>query len=155
MKLRHLFVLVWPWALLSLDAQTAPAAPGQAAAPRAEAEADLAVLEQFLTLSDAELAQVEQAVAQVRAMSPAERAALREQIAAFRQLPADERARMRQGWGGMAPEIRQGWREMMQAATPERRAEIHAHLQSLSPEERVEYRRRLVEAYWRERKASP
>jgi DNA-directed RNA polymerase specialized sigma24 family protein len=54
---------------------------------------------------------------------------------------------MRQGWGWMPPEIQNGWREMMQGATPERRAEIQAKMQALPPEEKAAFRRQLVEEY--------
>lgn len=127
-----------------------PASPGPATAPAATAPAELATLERFLSLSDAELAQMAEALARVRAMSQAERATLRDQIAAFRQLSEPQRQRIRQGWGGMPAEIQAGWREMMQHATPEQHAAIQAKLQSLSPEEKMQYRRSLVESYLRE-----
>ena len=115
---------------------TAPAAPG-----------DLAALEQFLNLSDAELAQMQQVIARLRAMTPAQRDALRDEMAAFRKLPEPQRMQLRQGWGWMPAEIQNGWREMMQGATPERRAEIQAKMQSLPPDEKTRYRRQLVEEY--------
>jgi hypothetical protein len=121
-----------------------PATPS-AVAPTPAAE--LAALEQFLKLSDAELAQMAEAIARVRAMTPAQRATMRDEIAAFRRLPEPQRAQIRQGWGWMPREIQDGWREMMQSATAEERSAIQAKLQSLAPEERTRYRRSLVEAY--------
>jgi hypothetical protein len=125
-----------------LTAQT-PAPPPAASTSASE----LAALEQFLNLSDAELAQMEAVIARLRAMTPAQRTTLRTEIAAFRQLPEQQRLQLRQGWGGMPAEIQTGWREMMQSATPERHAEIQAKLQTLSPDEKMRYRRDLVEAY--------
>ena len=90
---------------------------------------------------------MQQVIARIRAMKPAERAALRSEIARYRQLPEPQRAQLRQGWGWMPPEIQDGWREMMQGATPERRAEVQAKLQSLSPEQKMTYRRQLVEDF--------
>lgn len=137
---------------VSIAAQTppprsvAPVAPAAAATVPA-APGELAALEQFLKLSDAELVQAEQVIARLRAMTPAQRTALRDEIAAFRKLPEPQRRELRQGWGWMPAEIQNGWREMMQGATPEKRAEIQQKLQSLSPEEKSAYRRGLVEAY--------
>ena len=120
-----------------------------AAVPSATSPAagELAALDQFLNLSDAELAQMEKVIARVRAMSPAQRAALRDEIATFRKLPEPQRLQLRQGWGWMPAEIQDGWREMMQGATAERRAEIQAKLQALSPDQKTAYRRKLVEEY--------
>lgn len=128
-----------------LAAQTPPAPASSPAA--ASSASELAALEQFLNLSDAELAQMEAVIARLRAMTPAQRATLRTEIAAFRQLPEQQRLQLRQGWGGMPAEIQTGWREMMQRATPERHAEIQAKLQTLNPDEKMRYRRDLVEAY--------
>jgi hypothetical protein len=129
--------------LRSAEPSVAPPAP---VAPPA-AVRDLAVVEQFLNLSDTELEQMALAIERLRAMKPDERAALRQEIAKFRQLPEPQRQQLRQGWGWMPPEIQNGWREMMQSATPERRAEIQAKMQSLPPEQKTAYRRQLVEEY--------
>jgi len=108
---------------------------------------ELAALEQFLNLSDAELAKMEAVIGRLRAMTPAQRAALRAEMVAFRELPEMQRQQIRQGWGGVSPEIQNGWREMMQGLNAERRAEIQSKLQSLAPDEKISYRRELVEAY--------
>lgn len=151
------FVLIASAAALppcrAADAPTSSQATNEASARQTpytggeKGTADLAALEQFLTLSDAELAQMADAIARVRAMTPAQKEQLRKEIVAFRQLPPQQRQQLRQGWGWMPPEIQNGWREMMQHATPERRAEIQAKLQSLGPAEKTEYRRQLVEEY--------
>jgi Spy/CpxP family protein refolding chaperone len=124
-----------------------PKAPPPASAPSSNSPAELAALDRFLDLSDAELAQMADAIARLRAMTPEQRVALRKEITEFRQLPETQRSRIRAGWGWMPAEIQNGWREMMQAATPEKRASIQARLQSLAPEERTRYRRELVEEY--------
>ncbi len=124
--------------------------PAGDVAPAARSAADLkelAAVEQFLGLDDAALDQVAQVIARIRRMSPAERAALRTEIEKFRQLPEGQRESLRQGWGGMPPAIQDAWREMMSAATAQRRAEIHDRMQELSPEARLAYRRGLVDAY--------
>ena len=127
---------------------TAQSPSASAATPPSSSSAgELAALEQFLNLSDAELAQMEAVIARLRAMTPAQRTTLRTEIAAFRQLPEQQRLQLRQGWGGMPAEIQTGWREMMQSATPERHAAIQAKLQTLTPDEKMRYRRDLVEAY--------
>jgi hypothetical protein len=128
---------------------TPPASTVKAAAPVATsaAPAELAALEKFLMLSDAELAQMTDAITRVRAMTPDQRTALRDEIASYRRLPEPQRQQIRQGWGWMPPEIQNGWREMMQTATPDERAAIQAKMQSLPPDEKTRYRRSLVESY--------
>ncbi|PTY00123.1 DUF3106 domain-containing protein [Opitutus sp. ER46] len=126
-------------------ASTGPSAP--AATTTSIAPGELAALEQFLNLSDAELAQLQQAIARLRAMTAVDRAKLRDEIVAFRRLPEPQRRQLRQGWGAVPPDIQAGWRDMMHAATPERRAEIQSKLQSLPPDEKAQYRRALVEEY--------
>ena len=139
--------------LLSLvvAAPVASQQAGEAKAPSAptttHAPGELAALEQFLNLSDAELAQMQQIIVRLRAMTPEERAKLREEIAAFRQLPEPQRQQLRRGWGAMPAELQAGWREMMQSASPERRAEIQGRMQSLPPDEKTRYRREVVEEY--------
>ena len=124
-----------------------PAAAMTAPSPASASAGELTSLEQFLGLSDAELAQMEQVIVRLRAMSPEQRAALRDEITTFRKLPEPQRLQLRQGWGWMPAEIQNGWREMMQSATPERRMEIQTKMQSLAPDEKTRYRRELVEAY--------
>lgn len=132
-----------------LGAGEAPTAPAE---PRPAAELkDFATVEQFLGLSDAELDQVQQVLTRIRAMKPEERAALRAEIVKFRQLPEGQRQQLRQGWGWMPSEIQDAWREMMQAASPERHAEIQQKLQAMSPDERLTYRRQLAEEYLRKK----
>ncbi len=126
-----------------LRAADAPAVPARSPAELKE----LATVEQFLALSDTELDQVQQVIARIRAMKPEERLALRGEIARYRQLPEPQRQQLRQGWGWMPPEIQDGWREMMQGATPERRTEIQMKMQSLAPDEKIAYRRQLVEDF--------
>jgi len=141
-----LFFMVLPAA-----AQNPPPAPSSTPPPANTSAAELAALERFLDLSDEDLAQMADAIARLRAMTPAQRATLRREIAAYRQLPEPERQQIRQGWGGMPPEIQDGWRDMMHTATPEERASIQSKMHSLSPEERNLYRRTLVEAYLKSR----
>jgi hypothetical protein len=134
-----------------LRAAEPPAVPATSSA----AVKDLTAVEQFLDLSDAELEQMTRAIERIRAMTPDERAALRQEIAKFRQLPEPQRQQLRQGWGWMPPEIQDGWREMMQSATPGRRAEIQAKMQSLPPDRKTAYRRQLVEEYLKVKATKP
>jgi len=151
MKTIALLVLVGS-AVMGAGLLGAADVPAAAAAPRPAAELkDLATVEQFLGLSDAELDQVQQALARIRAMKPEERAALRAEIVKFRQLPEGQRQQLRQGWGWMPREIQDAWREMMQAASPERHTEIQQKLQAMSSDERLAYRRQLAEEYLRKK----
>jgi hypothetical protein len=153
MKAFSLSLILFAAFILSAGAQPGPGkaqaspAPGS---PQATA-AELAALEQFLRLSDAELAQLEQVIARIRAMKPAERAAMCNQIMAYRQMPEAQRMHLRLGWGGVPPEVQAAWRDMMHGATPERRAEIQAKMQSLPPEEKADYRRALVDEFLRQK----
>jgi len=142
----------WTGLLLAAVVWAANAGGQPAARPSAEVT-EFAAVEQFLGLSDAELDQMQQVLARIRAMKPAERAALRTEIAKFRQLPEAQRQHLRQGWGWMSRDIQDAWREMMQSATPERRAEVQAKLQSMTPDERMTYRRQLSEDYLKQKAA--
>ena len=135
------------FALIALVVLTSRAAAAQPAARPAAELKELAAVEQFLGLSDAELDQMQQVLARIRAMKPAERAALRAEVDKFRQLPENQRQQLRQGWGWMPANIQDAWREMMQGATPERRTEIQTKMQSLPPDEKTRYRRQLVEEF--------
>lgn len=129
------------------------------ATPAAETPApvlrEMASVEQFLGLSDAELDQLQQVVARIRAMPVAQRASLRREIAQYRQLPEPQREQLRAGWGWMPQEIQDAWREMMQNATSERRAAIQKELQALPPEEKTARRRQLVEEYLKTKPSRP
>ncbi|MDD3178828.1 MAG: DUF3106 domain-containing protein [Opitutaceae bacterium] len=148
MKTNHL-AMIFAAAILfapvavPLRAAETPAPPAHPSAVVKE----MASVERFLSLSDAELDQMVLVIQRIRAMKPEERAALRQEIAKYCRLTDSQRQQMRMGWGWMPREIQDGWREMMQGATPERRAEIQAKLQSLSPEERGVLRQQLVREY--------
>ena len=129
---------------------TPAAAEKSASRPVAELK-ELASVDQFLGLSDAELDQMQQILARIRAMKPAERVALRTEIEKFRQLPDAQRQQLRQGWGWMPRDVQDAWREMMQSATPERRTEVQTKLQAMTPDERMTYRRQLSEEYLKQK----
>lgn len=147
------------------------AGPLRAAAPPAPTHTpqelkELSAVEHFLDLSDAELDQLQQVIARIRAMTPDQRAQLRREIVQYRGLPAAQRERMRMGWeemhpgmgggwGRMPADIRDGWREMIQHATPEQHAAIQARLRTLSAEERTAYRLQLVEEYLKHNTIKP
>lgn len=129
-----------------------PGVPGARAESPAPEKApptvkEFASVEKFLSLSDAELEQLQQAIARIRALSPAERAALRQEIAHYRSLPAEQQHRMRQGWS--TPEQPGQWKEMMQHLPAARRQEIQAKLQSLPHKEKAAYRQQVLEEYAR------
>jgi hypothetical protein len=144
MKTTIVFALFW----LAIVPVTIHGAENAPPASRSPAEMkELAAVEQFLGLSDSELDQLQQVLARIRAMKPAERVALRAEIEKYRQLPEQQRQEIRQGWGWMPREVQDAWREMMQGATPERRAEIQAKMQAMEPAARLAYRKQLVDDY--------
>lgn len=119
------------------------------------AAVEMAAVERFLDLSDAELDQMQQVIARVRAMTPEQRATLRTEIRKYRQLPEEQREQLRMGWGWMPQEIQDGWRDMMQHATSERRAAIQNELWTLDLAQRMARRRQLVEEYLKTKPAQP
>jgi hypothetical protein len=126
---------------------------GQGGGPRAATanalgSDEFAALERFLSMSDAELDEMQRAIARVRAMTPEQREHMRAQIAAFHQLPAERREEIREGWGWHDARDRDDWRTMMRAKTTEERAAIQAELQVLPAEQRMARKRALLEA-WR------
>ena len=129
--------------LVAIACCCAPALP--AASVNAESASELAALEQFLGLSDAQLDQLMAALARVRAMSAEERAAFAAEIRAYRGLPGEQRRQIRDGWGRQGAESRDDWRRMMLALDPEARARVQAELQSLPPDERVRRRLEMLE----------
>ena len=140
----HLLALAGLLALSPLGAaEAAPASP----APTLPAAKEMAALEHFLELTNDDLDQMQRVIARIRAMGPDERAALRREIAKYRTLPESQRHQMRLGWGALDADLQDAWRRMMQAATPERRAEIQARLQSLPPEKKSALRRQLAEEF--------
>ncbi len=125
-----------------------PAAPPLQPAPQ-----EMAALEHFLGLTDDDLDQMQRVIARIRAMGPAERAALRTEIGKYRRLPEAERHQLRLGWGALDPDLQDAWRRMMQASSPERRAEIQRRLQAQPPEKKAALRRELAEAFLRQEKS--
>lgn len=130
-----------------------PAATAADTIPPAARE--MAAVEQFLGLSDTELDQLQQVIARLRAMPAEQRVALRLEIEQYRRLPEPQREQLRMGWGWMPREIQEGWREMMQHATPERRAAIQQELQALGPADKTARRRQLAEEYLKAKPAKP
>lgn len=150
MKTITVFILSW----LVVVPDILRGAENPSATSRSPAELkELSAVEQFLGLTDAELDELQQVLARIRAMKPAERAALRAEIDKYRQLPEQQREQMRKGWGWMPRDVQDAWREMMQGATPERRTEIQTKMQAMDPEARLNYRRQLVEEYLKSKDA--
>jgi hypothetical protein len=125
------------------------------AADAVPATREMASVEQFLSLSNSDLDQLQQVITRIRAMTPEQRAELRREINRYRDLPGPQREQLRMGWGWMPQEIQDGWREMMQNATLERRTAIQQQLQDLGPEEKAARRRQLVEEYLKTKPARP
>jgi Protein of unknown function (DUF3106) len=166
--MKTLATLVLAAAALGLTTAPRPLRADNAPAPTHTPQElkELGAVDQFLRLSDAQLDQLLEVIARIRAMTPEQRARLRREITQFRELPAAQRERLRLGWeethpglgggwGRMPPEIRDGWREMIQHATPEQHAAIQAKLQTLSPTERTAYRKALVEEYLKQKAIQP
>ena len=150
MKTNLTLVLV----LGSLAVWTTAAPAGEPAPPPLRpAPQEMAALGHFLDLTDEDLDQMQRVIARIRAMDPAERAALRAEIEKFRRLPEAERHQLRLGWGALDPDLQEAWRRMMQAASPERRAEIQRRLQALPPEKKAALRRELAAEFLRQGKA--
>jgi Spy/CpxP family protein refolding chaperone len=141
--LHHLLILAC--VIISAPLRAADAAADNS--PPAPAPKEMAALEHFLDLTDADLDQMQRVITRIRAMNPEARSALRRELENYRNLPDSQRHQLRLGWGAVEAETQDAWRRMMQAATPERRAQVQAHLQALTPENKAAYRRQLVEDY--------
>lgn len=109
---------------------------------------DLAALDQFLTMDDAQLDQLQQAITRVRSMTPAERASLRTRIADYRRLPVEQREKVRAGWGWLNEADRNDWPSMMRSLPEAERSAIQTEIQSLSPDQRATRKNTLLKA-WR------
>jgi hypothetical protein len=109
---------------------------------------DLAALDQFLSMSDAELDQLQSAIARVRAMSPAEREAFRQKMIAYRQLPEGERQQVQQRWGWQSEQDRSDWSIMMRSKTEPERSAIQADVQSQPSDQRAARKHAILET-WR------
>ncbi len=128
----------------SLRAEASATAPS-AATQSAE---ETAALEKFLSMNDAQLDQLQQAIAKVRAMSPAQRSALKAKMLSYRALPETERSRVREAWGWVDDKDRGDWPQMMRSLSNEGRSAIQAEVQSLAPEKRASRKHEILEA-WR------
>lgn len=109
---------------------------------------EFAALERFLSMDDAELEAMQQAIARVRAMTPEQRSALHAQLAAYRQLPEDRRAEVRAGWGWHDAKDRDDWRAMMRSKSSEDRSAVQRELLALPVEQRMTRKHEMLEA-WR------
>jgi len=115
--------------------------------PDAVEAADLRILEQFLNLTDAELARIQALIQTIRDMSLEEKEAYQSKIREFHALAPGERSQIRQGWGQMSDEIRQGWMDMMHSLPDEERSKIQKRMFEMESSERNAYRKGLVEDY--------
>lgn len=107
---------------------------------------ELIALEQFLRMSEDQLAAMADAIDRVRNMSPEERRKLEQQISAYRKLPAMQREQIRLGWH--SEQDWKDWREMMSGLAEEERAAIQSTLQAMPFKERADHKHKLLEA-WR------
>lgn len=125
------------------------------AASAASDDPEFAALDRFLSMSDAELDAMQQAIARVRAMSPDERAKMRAEIAAFHQLPTERRDEIRAGWGWHDARDREDWRTMMHEKTPSERAQIQQEILNLPADERIARKHALLDAWRTARSTAP
>ena len=115
---------------------------------------DLAALDQFLSMSDSELDQLQSAIARVRAMSPAEREAFRQKMIAYRQLPEGERQQVQQRWGWQSEQDRSDWSVMMRSKTEPERSAIQTDVQSQPSDQRAARKHAILET-WRAANNNP
>lgn len=130
-----------------------PVDAGGAGKAAAGSIAEMAALEQFLSLEDEQLDQMLAALQRVRALSPQERAAMLEQIRQYRALPPEERRQLRDGWQGGRGSGRiaeqDKWRRMVNALPAAERERLQRFLQTIPQGERAPYREQLLEAWQR------
>lgn len=117
---------------------------GAVAAATAGAE-DVAALERFLSMSDAELAALQKAIARVQAMSAEEKATIRARLRTYCEASDEQRAQWRRG--GFSEKEHACWAAHMHALAPEARAELQAKLHALPAEQRTEQRRAWLQTW--------
>lgn len=106
----------------------------------------LATLDQFLSLDDESLEQLEATIRRIRQMTPEQRLSLREQIAEYRQLPEEEKRTLQTSWGRLDRNVRKAWRDYMLSLEDGERETVREEMQSVPVEERTRWRmNRLIE----------
>ncbi|HKJ90027.1 MAG TPA: DUF3106 domain-containing protein [Oceanipulchritudo sp.] len=100
----------------------------------------LSTLDQFLSLDDEALEQLEATVRRIRQMSPGERRSLREQIARYRQMPEAEKRTLQSSWGRLDRDVRGAWREYMLGLETDEREAVREEMRSVPAEKRTRWR---------------
>lgn len=118
--------------------------PGPGSGGPYRAEPGMAALEQFLSMSDSELEQLEETIRRIRQMTPDEREQYRRKLATYQQLPDEQRQHIRNAWGKLDARIRAAWREYMMALEAGERQRVHERLRAAEPESRTRLRLELL-----------
>mgnify|MGYP006281200651 CR=1 FL=1 len=116
----------------------------------------LRALEHLLHMSDEELAELQMAIARVRAMDTAQREEMLSKIAAFREINPGRRHELMQRIRRLPPEARRAFAERFSQRDAAEAAALRERLRRMTPEERRAFReRRVNEALETVEKESP
>lgn len=101
-------------------------------------------LSSFLSMSDAQLERMENAIREIREMSSEEREALRGKLDDYTNMPKRQRDSMNKAWGMLDQKIKDAWREYVDSLEKEGLDELRDKMDKLSQSDRLEYRMNLL-----------
>lgn len=109
-----------------------------------ENESNMSNLRIFLSMSDAQLERMEQAIRDIREMSPEEKEALRKKLDDYSNLPKRYRESMTQAWGQLDQKVKDAWRNYVDSLNKEQLDQLRNKMDSLSQTDKFEYRMNLL-----------
>ena len=101
-------------------------------------------LRTFLSMSDAQLERMENAIREIREMSPEERETLRNKLDDYSNMPKRQRDSMNQAWGMLDQKIKDAWRVYVDSLEQEGLDELREKMDKLSQSDRLEFRMNLL-----------
>ena len=101
-------------------------------------------LRAFLSMSDAQLERMENAIRDIRKMSPEEKEALRNKLDAYTSLPKQQRDSVNQAWGQLDQQIKDAWRTYVDSLEQDELDELRKNMDALSHTDRFEFRMNLL-----------
>jgi len=105
---------------------------------------NMANLRAFLSMSDAQLERMENAIRDIRQMTPEEKEALRKKLDDYTNLPKNQRDSMNQAWGQLDQKIKDAWRKYIDSLGQDDLDELRQKMDALSHTDRFEYRLNLL-----------
>lgn len=101
-------------------------------------------LRTFLSMSDAQLERMENAIREIREMSPEERETLRAKLDDYSNMPKRQRDSMNQAWGMLDQKIKDAWRVYVDGLEQDELDDLRKKMDQLSQSDRFEFRMNLL-----------